>query len=72
MREGGISGWRGKRIVSSRQALFKEQTARSVGRVLRVRLLVIKARKTLYWMRWRRWSEGRGKIKGWGSRVNGG
>lgn len=45
------------------------QVVGSVDRVLRVRLLEFKARKTLYWMRWRRWSEESGKVKGWGSKA---
>lgn len=48
------------------------QIVESGGRMWRVRLLDTKARKTLYWMRWRRWSEERGKVKGWGSEVGGG
>lgn len=64
-----MSGLRGLRVVSSRQDPVKVQMVGSVGRVLRVRLLEMKARKTLYWIRWRRWSEERGKVKGGGSRV---
>lgn len=62
-----MSGLRGKIVVSLRQGLVKVQIVGSVGTVFRVRLLNSKARKVLYWMRWRRWSEEKGKVKGWGS-----
>lgn len=49
-----------------------EQLVRSPVGVLMARLFVMKARNTLCWMRWRRWSEDRGKVKCWESGVEDG
>src|SRR4051812_119295 len=65
-------GLGGEEVVSSRQGPLTGQVVGSVDEVFRVRLLDIKARKTLYWMRWRRWSEERGKVKGCGLRAGAG
>lgn len=55
--------------MSSKQGPNTGQVDGSDDTVFRVRLMEMKARKTLYWMRWRRLSEGRGKAKSncWGT-----
>lgn len=55
--------------MSSKQGPNTGQVVGSDDTVFRVRLMEIKARKTLYWMRWRRLSEGSGKAKSncWGT-----